>query len=85
MPHAQELTCVELVELVTDYLEGALDPAVHARFEDHLADCEHCVDYLGQIERTILAAGRLSEQALEPAARDALLAAFRGWRDATAR
>jgi anti-sigma factor RsiW len=74
------MTCRELVELVTDYLEGALDPAEHARFETHLGVCTGCQAYLDQIRATVDATGRLREEDLSPAARDTLLGAFRDWR-----
>ena len=71
--------CRELVELVTDYLDGRLPPADRARFEAHLADCEYCETYLDQMRQTIRALGRLPEESLSDEARDALLAAFRDW------
>jgi anti-sigma factor RsiW len=49
----EDLACRELVELVTDYLEGALAPAERARFEAHLADCPGCERYLEQLRATI--------------------------------
>lgn len=77
----EELTCRELVELVTDYLEGALPPGEAARFERHLAICPGCTTYVEQIRETVRQTGRLREDDLEPAARDALLAQFRNWKD----
>jgi anti-sigma factor RsiW len=74
-----EMPCRELVELVTDYLEDRLSPADQARFEAHLAECEYCQTYLDQMRQTIRTLGRLPEESLSPEARDALLAAFRGW------
>ena len=76
---SDEMHCRELVELVTDYLDGRLPPADRARFEAHLADCEYCETYLDQMRQTIRALGRLPEESLSDEARDALLAAFRGW------
>lgn len=73
------LTCAELVELVTDYLEGAMDPAARRRFEEHLAVCRGCEDYLEQIRTTIAAAGRVTPEDLDPVLRDRLLDAFRDW------
>jgi len=55
------LVCQEVVELVTDYLEGALSPAEHRRFEEHLAGCPHCTEYLAQMRETIRLAGRLAD------------------------
>lgn len=79
------IACQELVELVTDYLEGALDGRERARFESHIAGCEHCSNYVEQIRLTIAAAGALTEDDLnlQPAARDELLAAFRDWHAAS--
>jgi anti-sigma factor RsiW len=77
----EPLTCQELVELVTDYLEGALPPADVVRFEDHLELCPFCVTYVEQLRETIRITGALREEELEPAARDELLAAFRTWKN----
>jgi anti-sigma factor RsiW len=76
----QPLTCREFVEIVTDYLEGALAPADVERFEQHLGVCPGCDTYLDQIRQTVGLTGRLREQDLAPPARDALLAAFRDWK-----
>jgi anti-sigma factor RsiW len=76
------LTCQEFVELVTDYLEGRMSPAGRARFERHLALCGGCQAYLDQMRETLAALGRLPQEELSGEARDALLAAFRGWRSA---
>jgi len=75
-----ELTCQELVELVTDYLELRLPEAERARFEEHLGICDGCRTHLEQMRQTLKAAGRLREEAVAPSARDALLAAFRSWK-----
>jgi anti-sigma factor RsiW len=77
------MSCRELVDLVTEYLEGTLSRRDRRRFERHIRGCEHCTAYLGQMRTTIAAAGRISEDELDPAARDALLAAFRGWKRAS--
>ena len=74
-----DLSCKELVELVTDYLEGALDAADRRRFETHVGECGHCAEYLEQIRTTVSLTGRLREETLAPDARGALLEAFRGW------
>lgn len=76
-----ELTCRELVELVTDYLEGVLPPAERRRFEEHLAGCQGCRDYLQQMRETIRLTGQLTEEAIEPQAREALLQVFRAWKN----
>lgn len=75
-----ELTCKELVELVTDYLEGALAPAERVRFESHLDMCSGCAAYLEQFRTTIALTGRLAEDDIEASARDALLRQFRDWK-----
>jgi anti-sigma factor RsiW len=74
------LVCRELVELVTDYLEGALPARERDRLEAHLAACDGCQEYLAQMRRTVELTGRLHPEALEPAARDQLLTAFRSWK-----
>jgi anti-sigma factor RsiW len=74
-----EMPCRELVELITDYLEGRLSPVDRSRFEAHLDECEACRTYLDQFRRTIRVLGRLPEESLSAEARDTLLAAFRDW------
>lgn len=76
----QPLTCREFVELVTDYLEGALDPIARRRFEQHLALCPGCDTYLVQMRETARGAGRLEEEHLTEPARSRLLDAFRTWK-----
>jgi anti-sigma factor RsiW len=80
MQPSSELTCQELVELVTDYLEDALPPADRLRFEDHLGICPGCATYLDQMRVTIQAAGHISEESLDPVVRDQLLDLFRNWK-----
>jgi predicted anti-sigma-YlaC factor YlaD len=75
-----ELTCKELVELVTDYLEGALTPAERARFDAHLAGCRGCRAYLDQMRRTIRMLGTLTEESVPTEARERLLRTFRDWK-----
>jgi predicted anti-sigma-YlaC factor YlaD len=77
-----ELTCKELVELVTEYFEGAMPAEERIRFEEHLVMCSWCRDYLDQMRSTIATAGKLREEDLEPELRDKLLAAFRDFRTA---
>jgi anti-sigma factor RsiW len=80
MTTSEALSCQELTELVTDYLEGALPPAEKARFEEHLAECGNCEIYLEQIRSTIRLTGTLAPHELSLEAEDALLHAFRGWK-----
>jgi predicted anti-sigma-YlaC factor YlaD len=75
----RELTCAQLVELVTDYLEQRLTTADTERFEEHVAFCEGCSAYFEQMRATIEATGRLRDQDLPPALEERLLEAFRGW------
>lgn len=77
---AHDLACQQLVELVTDYLEGALSSSDQVRFQAHLAMCRYCTAYLAQMQRTIQVLGRLTEASLEPYARDDLLQLFRRWK-----
>jgi anti-sigma factor RsiW len=71
------VSCRELVELVTDYLEDALPPAERARFEAHIATCDGCDAYLIQMRETIVVLGTLPADALSREAEDELRAAFR--------
>jgi anti-sigma factor RsiW len=77
---AEDLTCQELVEVVTDYLEGALPKVERLRFEEHLAYCSWCQTYLAQMRETIRVAGALREDDLSPRVRDELLDVFRRWK-----
>ncbi len=75
-----EMACKELVELMTEYLEGTLPSADRQRFEDHLKDCPYCVTYLDQIRQTIRTLGRLTEEDLSEDAKRDLLRIFRDWK-----
>ena len=77
MSAIRELNCQEIVELVTDYVEGTMDPGLRNAFEAHLATCEGCTHYLDQIEATIRLAGTIEPDALSPGFRAGLLEAFR--------
>jgi anti-sigma factor RsiW len=72
-----ELSCARIVELITDYLEGALDEGLRARFEEHLSYCPPCREYLAQMRATVEATGRLTEEDVPPETMDALMRAFR--------
>ena len=73
----QEISCQEVVELVTDHLEGAMGPTEAERFEHHLALCEGCAAYVEQIRMTIAALGRAGEEDVPPDVREGLVEAFR--------
>jgi anti-sigma factor RsiW len=77
---AAGLTCREVVELVTDYLEGGLAESERARFETHIAACEHCTAYLEQMRDTIRVMGTIEPGSLDPDTERELLAAFRDWK-----
>ena len=72
-----ELVCEQMVELITDYLEGALSRSQRRRFEAHLAACEHCTEYLEQMRATIRLTGRLQSEDLTPAMREEFAALYR--------
>lgn len=76
----RELTCQDVVELVTAYLEGDLSHGEAVRFDAHLVNCEDCTTYLQQMGQTILALGRLPLESVSPAAMAELLSRFRDWR-----
>jgi anti-sigma factor RsiW len=75
------LVCREAIDLMTAYLEGALDERDRSRLEAHLAGCPHCSEYLAQIRVTIEATGHVGPDDLEPEALDDLLALYRNWRN----
>jgi anti-sigma factor RsiW len=75
----RDVVCQQAVELVTDYLEGALSPSARRRFEAHLADCPHCTEYLAQMRATIELAGRITPEDLTPQVQDEFIAIFRQW------
>ncbi|MEU9082917.1 anti-sigma factor family protein [Streptomyces sp. NPDC054840] len=73
------MDCVDFVELVTEFLEGALPEGDERRFVDHLAQCDGCESYLDQFRQTIATTGELTPDGVSPAARAQLLTAFRDW------
>jgi predicted anti-sigma-YlaC factor YlaD len=77
---AEHLSCQEVVELVTGYIEHTLDTDTHGLFEEHLNFCDGCEAYLDQMRSTIAVVGRLEESDVPDDARERLLAAFRDWR-----
>jgi anti-sigma factor RsiW len=79
MAEAEEISCAEIVELVTEYFEGALPAETARRLELHLGECEGCAAYLDQMRTTVEVAGRLREDELDPQVRAALIQAFRDW------
>jgi anti-sigma factor RsiW len=80
MTDDHDLTCKELVEIVTDYLEGRLPPRDRLRFEEHLLVCPGCATYIEQMRDTIALVGALGEEDIPRPAEEALLRAFREWK-----
>jgi anti-sigma factor (TIGR02949 family) len=74
-----DMTCREAVSLVTAYLDGALEPRDHDRFERHLDECPHCTEHVKQIEATILVTGQAVPEDLDPLAREDLMRVYRRW------
>ena len=79
-PMAEDLECRQVVEAVTDYLEGAMAPGDRLRFDQHLALCEGCQDDREQMRTVIRVAGRPAADAVPPETMGGLLRAFRDWR-----
>lgn len=77
---APEITCREVVEIVTDYLEGAMSSTDRSRFEEHVSSCDGCTTYLHQMRETIRLTGMLSEEQIPAEQKRSLLEAFRDWR-----
>jgi anti-sigma factor RsiW len=78
----RDLPCREVVELVTDYLEGALGERDRERVERHLGGCDGCDAYLDQMRLTLRLAGRIEPDSIDPVFRERLVEAFRGWAEA---
>jgi anti-sigma factor RsiW len=74
------MTCREVVELMTDYLDGALSPTERARFERHIGGCDGCTAYLAQLRKTREVVGRLADEPIPASLEQELLEAFRNWR-----
>ncbi|TPG31537.1 anti-sigma factor [Mycobacterium hodleri] len=73
------MDCHELVELVTAYLEGALDADTHTRFDLHLLECDGCGNYLQQFRATVRTLGTIPDDDIDAVFRERLLDAFRNW------
>jgi anti-sigma factor RsiW len=72
-------SCREVVELITEYLEGALSQAEREAVEHHLAVCRGCQAYLEQVRHVVRLTGRLAEEEIPPEIRAELVSAFRNW------
>ena len=77
---AEHVTCQEVVELVSDYLDQALPPEEASLFEQHVNFCDGCDWYLDQMRSTVATVGRITEQDVPDETREKLLAAFRAWK-----
>ena len=77
-----DLTCKEIVEIVTDYLEGRLGVAEERRLDEHLAECDGCTTYIAQMRRTIDLVGDLREEHVSPVVYERLAGVFRAWQQA---
>ena len=80
IPDLGGLTCKEMVELVTDYLEDALSSELRARFDRHLTGCPPCVVYVDQMRQTIDALGCVPEESISEKDLNTLTEHFRRWR-----
>lgn len=78
--HADDLACTEEVEIMTDYLEGALPAAEARRLERHLQTCPGCTEYLEQMRTVAGSLGGLTEDSIPAEMRGGLIAAFRAFR-----
>jgi anti-sigma factor RsiW len=78
------MKCREMVELMTDYLEGALSARDRARFEEHIAGCDGCRAYLEQMGATRKVTGKVADEPIPEYVQEQLLAAFRSWKAAGA-
>ena len=76
----RELACQEVVELITDYLEGVLSPERCAQLEEHLAGCDGCRNYLEQMRLTIGMLRSLAQEPVFPETKEELLQVFRQWK-----
>jgi anti-sigma factor RsiW len=76
----QALTCHEVIELLSNYIDGALSPDDRRRVDEHLALCDGCATYLEQMRETIRVTGMVTEEQVPEGDKSALLDAFRDWR-----
>jgi anti-sigma factor RsiW len=75
----RDLVCRQAVELVTDYLEGALSPAQRRRFEAHVASCPDCPEYVAQMRAIITLTGSITTDDLTPRMRSELISLYHRW------
>ncbi len=75
------LACRQVVELVTDYLDGTLPNGMRRRMEHHLSGCDPCVEYVGQIRTTVELAANIEPEPLDPETRNHLIDLYREWQE----
>ena len=80
MAEHEHISCQEVVELVTDYLDQTLPADDTSLFEQHINFCDGCDWYLDQMRVTMTTAGRITEEQVPTETRDKLLTAFREWK-----
>ncbi len=80
MSTRDQLACQDLVEIITEYLEGALPDPDRSLFEMHIDGCDGCLTYLHQMRDTVRAIGHLDAEGLTEPDRERLLTLFRDWR-----
>lgn len=81
-PADDDLSCRELVEVITDYFDGAMSDGQRARLERHLGECSGCQAVVSQFRTTIEVTGRLTEDQVSEEQREAMRDVFRRWREA---
>jgi anti-sigma factor RsiW len=77
----RQFSCQQMVELVTEYLDGVMEPRRRARFEAHLAGCDGCSNYLEQFRTTVAVVGRIDVADVPESIMNELVSAFRTWTD----
>jgi anti-sigma factor RsiW len=77
---AEHITCQEVVELVTDYLERSLPAEQASLFEQHINFCDGCIAYVEQMRATVATVGQVREEDVPPEVKDRLMTAFRDWK-----
>jgi predicted anti-sigma-YlaC factor YlaD len=78
--NTDELTCQQVVELVTDYLEQALLPQLQKQFEEHMAECPGCETYLDQVRKTTMLLRTLAQEQIFPEKKQELLDILQKWK-----
>jgi hypothetical protein len=79
----RNMSCAEIVELVTEYAEGGLSTEDRDRFEEHIAFCTPCLTYLDQMRQTVAGIGEVAPDPLSPELESSLVEAFRTWKSST--